>query len=138
LVRLLGIGASRGFKLWRYSPLRALFALGVVLLVMFLGAWILVQLLDPLVEFANRVVPGHPSQALTMYVAGRVLLGLAIITTVASVYAVLRKRKSVTVLCTGFLVVTVGWLPALVHLAFFDRLYLRLGRIRPRSGRGTV
>jgi hypothetical protein len=40
------------------------------------------------------------------------------------------SRKSVSVIVTGLVLISVGWLVALVQLALLDPIYLRLGRVR--------
>ena len=50
-------------------------------------------------------------------------------------HLVCRTRKSVTVIATGIVAVTVGWAVALAHLAIFDPAYLQLGKVPRRSRR---
>jgi predicted acylesterase/phospholipase RssA len=60
---------------------------------------------------------------------GAVSLGLWVL------HRVFRTRKSLTVIATGLVMVTVGWFFALIHLFPLNWLYLRYGRVQvpPRS-----
>ena len=51
------------------------------------------------------------------------------------IHRVFRTRKSLTVIATGLVMVTVGWFFALIHLFPLNWLYLRYGRVQapPRS-----
>jgi len=42
-------------------------------------------------------------------------------------------RKSLTILATGWLMVTIGWLGAWIHLLLFDHWFLRVGAVRRDS-----
>jgi hypothetical protein len=46
------------------------------------------------------------------------------------VHRAFRTQKNITVIATGLIVITVGWLVALVHLFPLNWLYLRHGRIK--------
>jgi cytochrome c biogenesis protein CcdA len=46
------------------------------------------------------------------------------------VHRLFRTQKSITVIATGLIVITAGWLVALVHLFPLNWLYLRYGRIK--------
>jgi hypothetical protein len=45
------------------------------------------------------------------------------------------RPKTVTVIATALMMVPLGALAAAIHLAFFNRLYLRLGAVRPPPAR---
>jgi predicted acylesterase/phospholipase RssA len=63
-----------------------------------------------------------------------VLLGIAATSIVLwLVHRLFRTQKSITVIATGLLVITVGWVVALVHLFPLNWLYLRHGKV-PRRG----
>jgi hypothetical protein len=51
------------------------------------------------------------------------------------IHRVFRTRKSLTVIATGLVMVTVGWFFALIHLFPLNWIYLRYGRVQvpPRS-----
>ncbi len=124
LLRLLGVGACRSFRVWRLVP--ALWLIPVVLAAAAIAGW----------RIAARQVGGlsGSNAALAEQVAswiGLSAIGLVAVLLIARWRP--RGRKSLTVLLTGLVMVTVRWLVARIHLYCFDRLYLRLGAVRHRD-----
>jgi predicted acylesterase/phospholipase RssA len=126
LLRLLAVSAARGFKIWCLRPLTAA-------LLLLLMAFCIIGLI---MAFALRT---ELQWSLSWPVAQGALLGS--VATIAglfllawSVHRLCHTGKSLTVIATGLLMVTVGWLVALLHLAIFDCLYLATGRSRQRAG----
>jgi predicted acylesterase/phospholipase RssA/MinD-like ATPase involved in chromosome partitioning or flagellar assembly len=107
LVKMLEVGASRGFKIWKLWPVAGF--LGVISLLAATGYSIF------------ELWKQHPNWPMVAaYVCG-VPAALWLF------HRAIGSRKSVTVIATGLLLGTVGWLAALVHLIVFDPLFLLNG-----------
>jgi predicted acylesterase/phospholipase RssA len=121
LLRLLSVGAKRGFKVWRLRPL-----LGVTLTAIAVAALAVVYVAATILI---PIPPWWPAVAVLLIL----LLGTAAIA-VASLliwltHRLFRSQKSMTVIVTGLLMVTVGWALARAHLLLFDWLYRRTGKL---------
>ena len=75
-----------------------------------------------------------PSPSQLPVQVSRILLGA--LTAVVAYLLLLwwSKRKSLTVIATGLLMITVGWFVARMHLWFFDRLYRSAGAVSRSDG----
>lgn len=137
LLRILKVGAARGLKAWRLAPTLASAALAALLLAVLAAWWWEPSRL--VIEFVLWSIPGVGRALLDVkydppaQTAGRALLAVAACGIVAWIlHRLFRTGKSVSVIVTGLLVVTVGWLGAVLHLAIFDRLYRMRGKVRRR------
>jgi predicted acylesterase/phospholipase RssA len=119
LVRLLKAGASRSFKIWRIFPWAGWLA---SLLLAAGAAWAALRWRD------------------WLGTAGWTLLAFAGLS--AALWAIHRlpfSRKSLTVIVTGLLAVTIGWPLALLHLVVFDPIYLLTGSmVKPGAWRRAL
>jgi predicted acylesterase/phospholipase RssA len=142
LLRTLTVSAARSFKVWRLAPVLASSILAVLLLAV-LAAWrwepsrLAIELVLWSIPGVERVLLDveydPPAQT-----AGRALLAVAACAIVAwLLHRLFRTGKSATVIVTGLLMVTVGWLGAVLHLAVFDPLYQMKGKVRRRVSSGT-
>jgi hypothetical protein len=119
LLRLLEASAARGFKVWHLMPVLKAIVL-VMLVIAGIGVgWSIARQWPQWWPFARLALLG---------ITGVVSAGIV----AWGAHRLCRTRKSITVIATGLLMVTVGWIAALVHLAVFDRLYLRIGKVRRR------
>lgn len=115
-LRILRAARSRGFKVWNLS-ITAVFTGCVLLVAAGFGIWLAISS-GWLTSAVLWVPPAFAAAVLALW-AGHRAAG---------------SRKSLTVLSTGALMVTVGWVIAAFHLAIFDPMYQRYGRV-PVSGR---
>jgi hypothetical protein len=113
LWRLLETARHRGFKIWRLSPLAPALMLVPIIVVAILGAVAAYKQLQSVIA---------PVLSLTASVALLVFLVLLIIRGIWF-------RKTVGQLLPNFVLGTVGWPIARLHLHVFDKLYLRWGRL---------
>jgi predicted acylesterase/phospholipase RssA len=134
LVRLLGVSASRGFKLWQVmSKKKEMLAVVAVIAAALIWA---VASSDIGKGWSAEWLAAQWAPARDVGIAVTSGVGLALLAFAGLVGAtwlahrLFRSRKSLTVIATGLLTVTVGWLLALVHLAFFDWLFLRIGKVK--------
>jgi predicted acylesterase/phospholipase RssA len=124
LFHLLEIGAGRTFKAWKQPSARIriipqlLLALvpPVLLLILFVRA--IPALMDWLHHFA--FYPAHPCLDAAIF---------AVCVLILAASAVTSGRKSATALVTGFIMVTVGWFFARLHLWIVDPAFLHAGRL---------
>ncbi|MEA2758060.1 MAG: hypothetical protein QOH65_673 [Methylobacteriaceae bacterium] len=155
MLKQLGVSANQLFKVWRLRPalkylvLAAFLSIGLVAaygvrsgLSAFCsgspGCGALVSVLGP---YAYGSSPGNVSW---LIVGLTVLFGLAVALfgIVATsiflwlVHRAFRDQKSITVIATGLMVITVGWIVALLHLHPLNWLYLQRGRVRVRPDHG--
>ena len=127
LLRLLSVGAQRGFKVWRLRPLLGV-TLGTIAVAALAAVYAAAAVLLPL-------PPWWPAVAVLLIL----LLGTAAIAVTSLLvwltHRLFRSQKSMTVIVTGLLMVTVGWALARAHLLLFDWLYNRTGKLArgPRS-----
>jgi predicted acylesterase/phospholipase RssA len=130
LMRLLKVANSRAFKIWKLSrPLQALALIsGIVLFALLF--WL-----------AREVWHGQLSLtygSLALFA----LWALALIIGLTTLVRAIRFRKTLTQIATG-LAMLAGSLPGKLHLALFDRWYLRQGALdgrwaKPETGKGVV
>jgi predicted acylesterase/phospholipase RssA len=121
LLKVLSAGAFRGFKIWRLQP-QICIAVTVVLLAILVGA-----------IWGLRLVWRPSWQSLINW--GLVALG-GVLCVGGLLWAVPRLfgvRKSLTVIVTGAVLISVGWLVAWLHIGLFDAIFQRLGRVRARG-----
>ena len=64
---------------------------------------------------------------------GWIIMGVGLILLLYLLVQWLRGRKSLTVIVTGFAMVTVGWLVARLHLLLFEPLFRGAGKVRRRD-----
>jgi predicted acylesterase/phospholipase RssA/MinD-like ATPase involved in chromosome partitioning or flagellar assembly len=117
LVKMLEVGASRGFKIWKLWPIAG-----------FLGA-------IGLLAATGYSIFELWKQHLRYWPAAATVCGAT--ATVWLLHRMVGSRKSITVIATGLLLGTVGWLAALVHLIVFDPLFLLNGSML-RTGSSRV
>jgi hypothetical protein len=125
LQQILGIGTRLSFKVWRLRPLLSVVMLLVVLALLGGTGVAVVALFNAVAPFLPALPPASERVALGAAVAAMIYLSVLWWT----------RRKSLSVIVTGLMMVTVGWLIARVHLWFFDRLYLGAGAVRADKGR---
>lgn len=121
--RVLRVARNRALKIWRLAP--ALNAAGIILL----GALALAALLflwSNRAETAVTVTWGDVLEKIVPLALGAILGGTAV--------KMLRARSSLMQYLVTLGFALAGWLIAFVHLAVFDRLYLRYGRVQPGAG----
>jgi predicted acylesterase/phospholipase RssA len=126
LVRVLERGRSRAFKIWKLS--RSVMLFGTV------GTFLAVAVIVRTAILAWRLEP--PSYHLPTLILLPSLPVAAAAVSLLGIWTLHRffgSRKSFTVIATGLVMVTAGWLLAAIHLAIFDPLYRRYGRIRVDS-----
>ncbi|HVG19438.1 MAG TPA: patatin-like phospholipase family protein [Blastocatellia bacterium] len=120
LIKLLEVGSSTGFKVWKISTaLRyTSYALGVVALAAM--TWVCAR-------FWREPLP-----SLTI---GRLLIPILVIAGIALVGRMVlraeRLQEKLVKICLGVVLVVIGWIAAHVHLLIFDWLFLRLGKVPP-------
>lgn len=112
LAKMLKVGASRGFKIWKLWPLMG-----------FLGVSGLVAAGYFIYQFLGH----HPLQSIGIRPVFATIGSIIAAVWLFNVF--IRSRKSFTVIATGLLLGTVGWLAALLHLLVFDPLFLLNGSI---------
>jgi hypothetical protein len=142
VARLLEVGASGGFKVWKLSPV--LRALRVVLALSVVGgaAWLVVQ------RWETTLLPAFIA-SLTVKVVSISVLTVALTAAVAfvldrvvgkrfstGIMRVVRWRETLRSVLTGIGMATLGFLIARVHLHVFDRWYLHRGRMAERRKTG--
>jgi predicted acylesterase/phospholipase RssA/MinD-like ATPase involved in chromosome partitioning or flagellar assembly/Flp pilus assembly protein TadD len=132
LLRLLEVGAARGFKIWRLAPAWAFWSFT------FIGVFVTESWLG----WVSGNFGGSQSEAL-QGAWHRVVIPVAATCTLIGilvwiVHAVIGRRKSLTVIVTGLIMLTVGWAAAGVHLLFFDPLYLLAGAVDARAAARRV
>lgn len=126
LQKLLGVSPSRAFKVWMLSPvLKAVAAvLGVALVAFVVYAfW---QWSDTVV--LRTITFGGLGLFLLSYVltqVGKMVLG-------EKAMLVVKLRSTLTRIAVGIGVALLGWIAARIHLHIFDRLFLRMGRVREK------
>ena len=134
LREVLKTGSQLPFKVWRLRPVASvlalvpaavLFALAavVVFLFVFLAAGALQGAIDQLHRDGLAWIPS----------SGAILKGAGLILVLYLLLQRLRGRKSLTVIVTGFAMVTVGWLVARLHLLLFEPLFRGAGKVRRRD-----
>jgi predicted acylesterase/phospholipase RssA/MinD-like ATPase involved in chromosome partitioning or flagellar assembly len=119
LLRLLSASASRGFKVWRFVPRSVAWLVPAAAAALLLALALVCGLFEP--ENALRLIRGA-TVVLAAAGAATALIWL--------LHRAFGSRKSVSVIVTGLVLISVGWLVALVQLALLDPIYLRLGRVR--------
>ena len=116
LMQILRIASALAFKVWRLSkPLKIL---GVILL----GAAAIAMLLA-IFTFWNAALP-----LVTVGSIVKVLLGFAFAAIAPAAYRVIHYGETIRGVIKNLILATLGALVACLHLAIFDRIYLRLGR----------
>lgn len=136
-MKVLEGGHSRGFKIWRLSGwVRTLGTLGGVASVVVIAwtasaAWrLVIAEYNFLLLFGLWHLPGEfRLWTLILMPIAAVAAGSAGLVVCWGVHRMFGSRKSFTVIATGLVMVTVGWLIAAFHLAVFDPLYRRYGRV---------
>jgi hypothetical protein len=123
LRQILAIGGCRGFKVFRLEPFKtaALVVFIAVLAVAVVGVG-----LDTVLRLAPTSVL-HDVGSLGP-------MALAVLGAMLALLTILQQRTA-SVLITGTLMVTAGWLFARIHLWFFEPIYRWAGRVRERSGK---
>jgi hypothetical protein len=124
LKTMLEAGRRLSWKVWYVRP-----AVAVAALISLLSAMVIAALAIRSLWIAAAIQWQPPARA------GWIALTLA---AAAAAYLVIlwrTKRKSATVIATGLLLVTIGWLVARVHLWVFDPIYRRAGSIAARTAR---
>ena len=150
LLHQLSAGSKLLFKVWQIQPVLKLLAT-VVRVPAILAALIFAGLLavDGLRQAVGAFCPllkvgacGTLSSALgdapwfgvglaTLRRPAELMLGFAVLCVVFwLIHFCLRTRKSMTVIATGLVMVTVGWLFALINLFLLNGLYLRGGKVK--------
>jgi predicted acylesterase/phospholipase RssA len=125
LQQVLQVGTRLSFKVWRLRPQVSAVMLLVVLALLGAAGGAVVALF-------NQVAPLLPALPAA---SGPVALGAVVAAMIYLSVLWWTRRKSLTVIATGVMMVTVGWLIARVHLWFFDRLYLGAGAVRADKNR---
>ncbi len=138
LMSILGVAPQRAFRVWKLKPQLKLLA--AVLALLFVGAilWLLLTLVPGWLAFLHGQLP----ESLSEERLKRVLLWslAAIIAASAVCYMLLRlilRRKTLTQIVIGLVMLTIGFVAALAHLYIFDKIYLQLGRIAPDNERAA-
>jgi predicted acylesterase/phospholipase RssA/MinD-like ATPase involved in chromosome partitioning or flagellar assembly len=123
LQKVLAIGARLPLKVWSLRPIASAFTLLLALILLGVAGsgiawiiWIARPWLESLPDY-TKWISMTMAALCVMYVLGLWLRG----------------RKSMTVVVTGLVIVTVGWLIARLHLWFFDPLYRGAGAVRERD-----
>jgi predicted acylesterase/phospholipase RssA len=127
MLRILAVAKSRAFKVWHLLP--ALKVAALVLGVAAVGGlayWIWLQRARSIAEFG--VVSGVTIGGIGMTLA-TLALGLLVGRTIVRMLDI-KKTLSRAAIAAGLAVV--GWAGAALHLAVFDPLYLRHGRVQRR------
>jgi predicted acylesterase/phospholipase RssA len=113
----LRVAHSRAFKVWKLSPALPVFGIIVVALVIF-GVW-------------------HLSKTGAWLFGALGALGIGTLIALTFLFWLLsllfRTRKSFSLIFTGVLVGTVGWVVGVAHLLIFDKIFLADGRCSPRT-----
>jgi predicted acylesterase/phospholipase RssA len=152
MLKQLSVGANQLFKVWRLQPILVYQVIIVALiLVGILGVDYLRHALSTFCPSSgikecgallnllggSATVPPDRNVTLlvvamtTLLIAAVALLGVAAASILLwLVHRAFRTQKNITVIATGLIVITVGWLVALVHLFPLNWLYLRHGRIK--------
>ncbi|MCH7473612.1 MAG: patatin-like phospholipase family protein [Gemmatimonadetes bacterium] len=117
ILRILEVGSATAFKVWNlWTPLKVA---RVILALAALGglAWAYVQFRD--------------ASLLSVKQIGLFVLG-AVLTAVLGkgLMRIVRFRETITKILIGVGMSVVGFLVARIHLHLFDRIYLRLGRLK--------
>jgi predicted acylesterase/phospholipase RssA len=120
---VLKTGARLPLKVWSLRPVASTAALAVAVTITFLAGWALTWLFKS-VKVQILPLPAHSGKA-ALAAAGCLVLYL--------LTQWWRGRKSLTVLASGLVMVTVGWVVARFHLWFFDPLYRQAGAVRKRK-----
>ena len=126
LKTMLDTGRRLSWKVWYVRPAVALAAL-VTLLSAVVAAAVAIKAL-----WVASAIPWRPPESV-----GRIALTLAAFAAVYLLVLWRTKRKSGTVIATGLVMVTVGWLVSRVHLWVFDPIYRRAGSIAAQTARGS-
>ena len=116
LWRLLETARHRGFKIWRLSPLEPALMLMAIIGFVVLAAFAIYRQLS---EVA-------PLYSIALTVLGIFLIGVFL---VLLIVRAISYRKTVGQLFPNFVLGTVGWPIARLHLHLFDKFYLRWGRL---------
>jgi predicted acylesterase/phospholipase RssA/MinD-like ATPase involved in chromosome partitioning or flagellar assembly len=149
LLKQLSVGASQMFKLWKLQPvLKYLVIIVALILAGIAGVDDLRHLLaafcpssgvnecGALHGLLGVSASGPPDRnvpwlVVAMTAAAQALLAIAAASILLwLVHRLFRTQKSITVIATGLIMITAGWLVALVHLFPLNWLYLRYGRIK--------
>jgi tetratricopeptide (TPR) repeat protein len=121
LLKQLTAAQSRGFKVWRLAPA---FTIATLLL---LAAAIAVGIPQVHIDW-SRASRGFG------YGGHALLVGVGLVAIAGAVFRWAEVPKSATQLVLGVLLLIGGWLGAIVHLVFYDPLYLAWGRVGPEAG----
>lgn len=132
LLRHLRAGSSLAFKVWRLHPL--LRAIAVLLLgSAAIGAIVgLVYLMCHHTQVLVAVNLGSLSKSL-LFALGALLLGALLPLAKAWINRVrplLKPGSALAQIALGVVMASVGWFVCRVHLCLFDRIFLRLGRVK--------
>ena len=120
---VLATGAQLPLKVWRLRPLASTLALLVAVISLCLAGMVIGLLFRRASPYLQQLPP----------YAGRVSLGVVAICVLFFLLQWWRGRKSLTVIATGLLMVSVGWIVARFHLWLFDPLYRGSGSVRRRD-----
>jgi hypothetical protein len=122
LMRLLEAGRHRAFKVWRLVPALRIAGSVLLLVAAVALAWLLFT-----------TPPDYP--LVTAGLATSALVGAALAAVLGAwINRVRDPGGTARRILAGIALAAVGWLIAGVHLAVFNRLFLRVGRVRARSG----
>jgi hypothetical protein len=155
MLKQLGVSANQLFKVWKLRPALKFLTLAVLLMVGLLAAYAVRGGLSlfcsgspgcgALMRLLGSYGYGSQPENVSWLIVGlAVLFGLAaalfgVVATTIFLWLVhrgFRDQKSITVIATGLMIITVGWAVALVHLYPLNWLYLQRGRVRVRSDHG--
>jgi hypothetical protein len=130
LMRLLSVAPNQGFKLWRLSPARAL--LGLLFSAGTIGAVLAVFsfLVGETVHRVIRTILGTNWSGFASKSWFAAAAACSLVLLIKLVHRLVGSRKSLSVIVTGLLMSTIGWIPFVLHLLFFDPQYLSYGSVR--------
>ena len=120
---VLETGARLPFKVWSLRPVASTAALAGAVTLLSLAGWALTWLF----RIVKGKIPPLPAGS------DRVAWGVLAFFFLFLLTQWWRGRKSLTVLASGLVMVTIGWVVARFHLWFFDPLYRRAGTVRGRK-----
>jgi len=132
LLRHLRAGSSLAFKVWRLHPLLIAIA-GLLLGAAATGAVMgLVYLMWHHTQVLVPVNLGSLSKSI-LFALGALVLGALFPLAKAWIKRVrplLKPGSALAQVAFGVVMASVGWFVCRLHLCFFDRIFLRLGRVR--------
>jgi predicted acylesterase/phospholipase RssA len=140
LERLLGVGSSLAFKIWKLSP-PLIFLKWVLAIAALVGIALLFsrQWGKNIFSFISEIIPWLTFEFIAT------ALGLAVLAAIVNavvgkkqgtnVMRLIRWRDTIQNIATGVGMSTVGFLAARLHLHVFDRLFLSYGKLKkfPRA-----